>query len=121
MRNELRTIKLPSGKTAAIRRGRGRDLMRAHRAVVGNPEPMSVTFALIAELVRLDDKALVYEDILEMDLDDVLTLENELTGAAESQINFPIPAAQQKEDADFLRPRQSSGSLDTASPIGSCE
>src|ERR1700688_3916592 len=108
MRDERRQIALPSGKTAEVRRGKGRDLMRPHRAVAGNSEPMSVSFALIAELARVDGKALVYEDILEMDLDDVLTLEGEVSGAGENQVNFPITAAPQKESTDFSQPRQSS-------------
>jgi hypothetical protein len=118
---ESRTITLPSGQTAEVRRGKGRDLMRAHRAVVGNPEPLSVSFALIAELVRVEGKALVYEDILEMDLDDVLTLEGEVSGAGESQANFPITAAAQKEQTDFPQPRRSSDSSGTASPLESCD
>jgi hypothetical protein len=95
--------------------------MRAHRAVVGNPEPMSVSFALIAELARVEGKALVYEDILEMDLEDVLTLEGEVSGAGESQANFPSNAAPPKERTDFPQPRQSSDSSGTDSPLQSCD
>jgi hypothetical protein len=107
MSDDRRQITLPSGKTAEVRKGKGRDLIRAHRAVAGNSEPMSVSFALIAELARVDGKPLVYEDILEMDLEDVLTLEVEVSGAGESQVNFPITAAPQKESTDFPQPRQS--------------
>ena len=121
MSEERRKITLPSGKTAEVRRGKGRDLMRAHRAVAGNSEPMSVSFALIAELARVDGKPLVYEDILEMDLDDVLTLEGEVTGAAESQVNFPIAAAPRMEPTDFSQQRQSSDSSDTDSRSRSYE
>jgi hypothetical protein len=84
MTEVTRTTRLPSGKQAEVRKGKGRDLMRAHRAVAGNAEPMSVSFALIAELARIDGKPLVYEDVLEMDLDDVLALEAEVTGRARS-------------------------------------
>ena len=49
-----RVVALPSGRQADIRKGKGRDLMRAHRAVAGNPEPMSVSFALIAEVARIE-------------------------------------------------------------------
>jgi hypothetical protein len=84
---QLRTITLPSGKTAALRRGKGRDLMRAQRAVAGNPDPTAVVFALIAELSQIDGAPIVYEDVSEMDLGDVLVLQAEVTGA-----NFPEPA-----------------------------
>ncbi len=82
-----RSINLPSGKIAVIRRGKGRDLMRAQRAVAGNPDPTAVVFALIAELAQIDGAPIVYEDVVEMDLGDVLVLQAEVTGA-----NFPEPA-----------------------------
>ena len=107
MSEDRREITLPSGKLAELRKGKGRDLMRAHRAVAGNPEPMSISFALIAELVRVEGNPLVYEDILEMDLDDVLTLEAEVSGAAGGDANFPNGAVQEKEATDLSRPRHS--------------
>jgi hypothetical protein len=84
---QSRGVALPSGKTAAIRRGKGRDLMRAQRAVAGNPDPTAVVFALIAELAQIDGAPIIYEDVIEMDLGDVLVLQAEVTGA-----NFPEPA-----------------------------
>jgi hypothetical protein len=83
----LRTIALPSGKTALLRKGKGRDLMRAQRAAASNPDPSAVVFALIAELTQIDGAPIVYEDLVEMDLADVLVLQAEVTGA-----NFPEPA-----------------------------
>jgi hypothetical protein len=108
MGDERRKITLPSGKTAEVRKGKGRDLMRAHRAVAGTAEPMSVSFALIAELATLEGKPLLYEDVLEMDLDDVLTLEGEVSGAGDSRGNFPVTAVQQREPMDSSQPRESS-------------
>jgi len=84
---QSRSVTLPSGKVVAIRRGKGRDLMRAQRAVAGNPDPTAVVFALIAELAQIDGVPIVYEDVAEMDLSDVLVLQTEVTGA-----NFPEPA-----------------------------
>lgn len=84
---QSRSVTLPSGKVAAIRRGKGRDLMRAQRAVAGNSDPTAVVFALIAELAQIDGATIVYEDVVEMDLGDVLVLQAEVTGA-----NFPEPA-----------------------------
>jgi hypothetical protein len=81
------SVALPSGKTAAIRRGKGRDLMRAQRAVAGNPDSTAVVFALIAELAQIDGAPIIYEDVIEMDLGDVLVLQAEVTGAT-----FPEPA-----------------------------
>ena len=72
---------LPSGKAALIRKGCGRDLMRAQRAVGTSSDPTAVVFALIAELVEIDGEKIVYEDLLAMDLNDVLALQSEVAGA----------------------------------------
>ena len=97
---QLRSITLPSGKTATVRRGKGRDLMRAQRALAGNTDPTAVVFALVAELAQIDGAPIVYEDVAEMDLGDVLMLQAEVTGA-----NFPEPA--QDSPAPALSPDSS--------------
>jgi hypothetical protein len=68
------TVCLPSGATAMVKKGKGRDLIRAQRAVPPNAEPIALTFALIAELTEIDGNKIVYDDVLEMDLEDVLRL-----------------------------------------------
>lgn len=88
MEELTRELRLPSGRLALIRRGFGRDLMRAHRAAGHNPEPTAITFALIAELAQVDGKSIVYEDVLAMDLADVLGLEAGLTEDLEQPQNF---------------------------------
>src|SRR5712692_3057466 len=75
---KVKQITLPSGATAEVRKGRGKDLMRAHRAVRGKDDPMAIAFALIAELTNIDGKTIVYEDVLEMNLSDVLALQTEI-------------------------------------------
>ena len=121
MSDERRQVTLPSGRKAEIRKGKGRDLIRAHRAVAGNSEPMSVSFALIAELAQVDGKPLVFEDILEMDLNDVLTLEEEVSGVGESQTNFSATAAPQNEATDLSQPRHSSDLSVSASLLPNCK
>ena len=74
-----KTIELPSGVRAEVRKGVGRDLMRAQRAVAGG-DASAVVFALIAELVRIDGRKIVYEDVLEMELADVMALQAEVIG-----------------------------------------
>lgn len=90
---QTRTITLPSGRTATLRTGRGRDLVNAHRAVASNPEPIAISFALIAELATIDGRKIVYEDLLTMDLNDVLVLESEIIEAPAE--NFPKAADQE--------------------------
>ena len=83
---KVKQITLPSGATAEVRKGRGKDLMRAHRAVRGNDDPMAISFALIAELTNIDGRTIVYEDVLEMNLSDVLALQTEIMGS-----DFQVP------------------------------
>ncbi len=77
------TIVLPSGRIATIRMGHGRDLMRARRNSAGAAPEDSATaagFALIAELTKIDGVPLIYEDVLDMPLDDVLELQLKVLG-----------------------------------------
>lgn len=86
VRKDSRILLLPSGKRAAIRKGFGRDLMRAQRVAGASSDPTAVVFALIAELAEIDGARIVYEDLLAMDLNDVLALQAEVAGA-----NFQDP------------------------------
>jgi hypothetical protein len=88
MADAAKEIQLPSGRVALVRKGFGRDLMHAHRAVGHNPEPTAITFALIAELAQVDGKTIVYEDVLAMELGDVLSLETEIAEGIEQAGNF---------------------------------
>src|ERR1700684_3788317 len=74
---EVRTIDLPSGARAEVRKGYGRDLMRAQRGAAGGGAS-AVVFALSAEVTRVDGRKIVYEDVLEMDLADVMALQAEV-------------------------------------------
>ncbi|MGH8013348.1 MAG: hypothetical protein ACREQ4_12700 [Candidatus Binataceae bacterium] len=91
MDKTLRELRLPSGKAARIRKGKGRDLMRAHRATAGSEEPLALIFALIAELTEIESKQVVYEDLLDMNLEDVLTLQEEVLGGESAPVNFQDP------------------------------
>ena len=86
--DETRSFELPSGASAEVRKGTGRDLMRAQRATVGG-DATAVVFALIAELSEIDGRRIVYEDVLAMDLADVIALQAEVVGE-----NFPLPPPQ---------------------------
>jgi len=101
-KENTQTIDLPSGSRAEVRKGRGRDLMRAQRAAEGG-DNSAVVFALIAELTRVDGRKIVYEDVLEMDLADVIALQAEVIGE-----NFDRPP-QRASQASF-NPDSQSGS-----------
>ena len=76
------TLTLPSGKTATIQDGIGRDLLNAQRKA---KSPEEIMFALMAELVQIDGQSYVYEDFLEMPLEDVLALQSEISGKSQAQ------------------------------------
>lgn len=76
---DVQIIELPSGARAEVRKGRGRDLMQAQRAAAGG-DASAVILALIAELTRVDGRRIVYEEVLEMDLADVMALQAEVLG-----------------------------------------
>jgi hypothetical protein len=86
-----RTIDLPSGVRAEVRKGYGRDLMRAQRAAAGG-DASAVVFALIAEVTLVDGRKIVYEDVLEMDLADVMVLQAEVI---DENFDRPPPRASQ--------------------------
>ncbi|HJU10072.1 MAG TPA: hypothetical protein VJ728_04305 [Candidatus Binataceae bacterium] len=85
--NTERQVTLPSGSIATIREGRGRDLIHAQRAVGKTTESTALMQALVAMLCTVDGKELLYEDVLDMPVADVLTLEAEVLG------NFPQAAS----------------------------
>ncbi len=95
-----RVVTLPSGKSATVRRGFGRDLMRAQRAAGGSGDPGAVVFALIAELVEIDGAKILYEDVLAMELGDVLALQAEVAG---ENFQFPPPAPLQPSSTSDSR------------------
>jgi hypothetical protein len=85
--NGQRWITLPSGRIASIREGKGRDLINAQRAVGRTAESTALLQALVALLCTVDGRELVYEDVLDMPVADVLMLEGEVLG------NFPVGQA----------------------------
>jgi hypothetical protein len=80
--SQTRTFTLPSGKTATIRPGKGRDLLTAQR-VANSPE--EVNFALMANLVTIDGQQHVMEDYFEMDLLDIVEIQSEMGKKSSSQ------------------------------------
>ena len=90
---DTKGIDLPSGARAEVRKGTGRDLMRAQRAVAGG-DASAVVFALIAELTQIEGRKIVYEDVLEMELADVMALQAEVIGE-----NFEHPPQRASQDS----------------------
>lgn len=66
-----RELTLPSGAKATIRPGVGRDVYNAQRKA---KEPADILYHLISDLAQIDGKRVVFEDLMEMPLDDVMEL-----------------------------------------------
>lgn len=70
-------ITLSDGKIAVIKDGKGRDLLNAQKKAKSSDE---IPYALIAELTEIDGIYLVYEDILELPIADVIQLQEAIGG-----------------------------------------
>lgn len=70
-------ITLSDGKVAVIKDGKGRDLLNAQKKAKSSDE---IPYALIAELTEIDGHYLVYEDILELPIEDVIQLQEAIGG-----------------------------------------
>lgn len=77
----MKEMTLPSGKIATFKDGKGRDLLNAQRKAKNSDE---ILFALIAEIAEIDGEVVIYEDLLEMNLEDVLALQAEISGKFQS-------------------------------------
>jgi len=77
-------ITLSDGKVAVIRDGKGRDLLNAQKKAKSSDE---IPYALIAELTEIDGTYLVYEDILELPIEDVIQLQEAIGGKLQSKAN----------------------------------
>ena len=75
-------ITLSDGKIAIIKDGKGRDLLNAQKKAKTSDE---IPYALIAELTEIDGNYLVYEDILELPIEDVILLQEAIGGKLQSK------------------------------------
>ena len=75
-------IKLSDGKFAVIKDGKGLDLLNAQKKAKTSDE---IPYALIAELTEIDGNYLVYEDILELPIEDVILLQEAIGGKLQSK------------------------------------
>jgi len=73
----MKQILLPSGKIATYKKGYGQNLLNAQRKARTNEEIM---YSIMAEVIEIDGQPLIYEDIFEMELEDVVVLYSEISG-----------------------------------------
>ncbi len=95
-----KTINLPSGKVAILRNGKGIDLLHAQMKAKTSEE---IPYALIAELTEIDGQPLVYEDILEMDLSDVIELQSAISGKFQPTKKEETPKTETKTETTLTK------------------
>jgi hypothetical protein len=77
MEQPVKTMKLPSGKTATFEPFVGKHVRKA--AQMSNGDNTKIVFAMIALTVQIDGQAVVMEDLDEMNGQDVLALMGEFS------------------------------------------
>lgn len=87
-------ITLPSGAKAVIRKGKGRDLFNAQRKAESVNE---LVWFLLAELVEVNGRPVIIEELYDMDLPDVMMLMEQIGNftpppGSISSISLPSPA-----------------------------
>jgi len=66
---------LPSGKRAVMRKGKGKDIVRASRALgTEASNPMALVLAVAAQKCTIEGQPVTYEDLLEFDDEDCWAL-----------------------------------------------
>lgn len=78
-----KVLALPSGKSATIETFKGKHIREAQRrmSTMDANDAGTLTFMLISMLVTIDGSGIVFEDMDEMDGQDVLALMGEFTAA----------------------------------------
>jgi len=76
-----REVILSDGRKAVIRKGKGKDVKAAMR--VADSDSSAYMFAMMAALTTIEGNVIVAEDLEEMDMKDVMTLQTEFAA-----INF---------------------------------
>src|SRR5690242_987876 len=76
---DTRMVELPSGARAEVRKGMGRDLMRAQRAVAGG-DASAVVFALVGEVGRNGGGKIGDGDLVEVGPAGVMGVQAEVIG-----------------------------------------
>lgn len=74
---------LSDGRKVTIKDGKGKNLLNAQKIA---KTPDEIPYALLAELCDFDGQQLVYEDILELPIEDVINLQAAISGKFQSSL-----------------------------------
>lgn len=67
-------INLPSGSVAYMRKAKGRDQIEAIKIAGEKSTPVEMMYATVARVTTIDGKQLLFEQMRDMDLDDITEL-----------------------------------------------
>ena len=73
-------VKLSDGRIAKVRRAKGRDLEKGAAVASDASNPMALFMGVVAQVTLIDGAKIVYEDVLDLDLSDVMLLIAEVGG-----------------------------------------
>lgn len=79
----IKELTLSDGRKVIIKKGKGIDLLNAQKKAKTSDE---IPYALLAELCEIDGQYLVYEDILELPIEDVINLQAVISGKLQSSV-----------------------------------
>lgn len=79
----VKTVALPSGRSATVKKGKGKHLRAAGRHANPAQDPMGYAMALAAQLVEIDGNPVLPEDLDEMDMDDVQAIMGAMPGKSQ--------------------------------------
>lgn len=82
----LKELELSTGKKLNIYRGKGRHLLQAQMKA---QDAQQIIWALLSELVEIDGKKVVMEDLLEMDLVEVFQMQAAFSEAYGNFLSLP--------------------------------
>jgi len=81
------SVTLSDGRTAVVRRGKGRDLLEAARRC--NGDASQAQFEILSILTTVNGQPLAYEDLMAMDIEDVTDL---MIASGSTSSGFTSPA-----------------------------
>lgn len=80
------TVSLSTGAVATIRLPKGKDLERAALAVGGSSNPTSIMMGVLGQVTTIGEKSVIYEELQEMAMHDVVALLNGLLALGGNEI-----------------------------------
>ncbi len=78
----MKFVTLSDGRKIVVKRGiKGKDTVAAKRVISNPKDELELTYGLIAQVAEYEDgKPVLFEDVLEMEMDDILAIQEAIPG-----------------------------------------